>query len=79
MAKNEPMNDIVGREINIGDAAAFYYSSYRCLRAGRVTRFTRKKVGIAWTDNGHEHEHLAYPSDVALLPIEDYLFHALKK
>jgi len=79
LAKNDPMNDIVGREISIGDAAAFYYSTYRCLRAGRVTRFTRKKVGISWTSDGHEHEHLAYPSDVAILPIEDYLFYALKK
>ena len=79
MAKHDDKIDIVGRPLTVGDAVAFYWSTMRGLQAGRITRFTAKKVEVSWMHKGAEFSHLAYPFDVAILPMEDYLFFAMKK
>lgn len=76
MTKVTSANDIIGREMQVGDAVAFRHSSYKTMEMGRISRFTNKKILIKWTINGREQQHYAYPEDCVLLPLEDYMMHA---
>lgn len=72
------MNDIIQRPLSIGDAVAFRHSNWKTLHAGRIIGFTKKMVRVGWTRNGHESSHLVYPMECAIIPLDEYLIHALK-
>lgn len=81
MAKTPEMFDMLGRVIQIGDAVAFNPGTYprEELWAGRVDRFTRKKVSVSWTSNGHVQHKLIFPRGMVVIPLEDYLPYALAR
>lgn len=75
--KTAEMNDIIGRPLASGDAVAFRNTKGNTMEVGRIQRFTPKMVVIKWTVNGHEYTHYAYPAECVLVPIEDYMMHAI--
>lgn len=82
MPKKQPeFHDILGRTISIGDAVVINPGAQRRekLWAGRVDRFTRKKISVSWTSNGHVYYRLVFPQDAVIIPMEDYLMHALSR
>jgi hypothetical protein len=72
------MQDIIGRPLAIGDAVAFRHSSWKMMSVGRIIGFTKKMVRVGWTRSGSEHSHLVYPNECAIIPLDDYILHALK-
>lgn len=72
------MNDIIGRPLEIGQAVAFRHSSWKTMHCGRIIGFTKKMVRIGWTRSGREDSQLVFPQECAVLPLDEYMIHALK-